>query len=116
MAESLTIARPYAEAAFKLARELGELPSWSDALSRLAAVAGADAAQEIISNPRLGDHQVAALIGDVAGQLSREQTNFVQVLAQNERLGVLPEIAHQFEALRNAEEACSMRRSSRPIR
>ncbi len=40
MAESLTIARPYAEAAFKLARELNALPSWSEALGRLAVVAG----------------------------------------------------------------------------
>ena len=40
MAESLTIARPYAEAAFKLALEQNALPSWSDALSRLAVAAG----------------------------------------------------------------------------
>lgn len=104
MAESLTIARPYAEAAFKLARELNALPSWSEALGRLAVVAGTDVAHELVGNPRLTTEQVAALIADAAGQLSPEQQNFVRVLAGNERIGVLPEIAQSYEALRNAHE------------
>lgn len=104
MAESLTIARPYAEAAFKIARELGALPSWSDALSRLAAVASTQVARELIGNPKITDAQVATVVADAAGALSPEQRNFVAVLAQNERLGVLPEIAAQFDALRNAHE------------
>lgn len=104
MAESLTIARPYAEAAFKLALELGALPSWSGALSRLSAVASNETARDLIGNPALSVPQVVALLSDTAGQLSAEQRNFVQVLAENERLGVLSEIAGQFEALRNAHE------------
>lgn len=104
MAESLTIARPYAEAAFKLAREMGALPAWSDALGRLAAVASNRVALELVGNPELTVAQVASVVADTAGQLSPEQRNFVQVLAENERLAVLPEIAGQFEALRNAHE------------
>ena len=104
MAESLTIARPYAEAAFKLACETGALPAWSEALGRLAVVAGTEVARELVGNPRLGTEQVAALIADAAGQLGPEQVNFVRVLAENERIGVMPEIASAFEALRNAHE------------
>ena len=104
MAESLTIARPYAEAAFKIARELGALPDWSDALSRLATVTATQVARELIADPKVGVTQVAALICDGAGSLSAEQRNFVTVLAENERLGVLPEIADHYEALRNAHE------------
>lgn len=104
MAESLTIARPYAEAAFKLATELGQLPSWSDALSRLAAVAGTGLARDLIGNPRLPAAQLASVLADTAGELSGEQRNFVQVLATNERLSVLADIAAQFEALRHAHE------------
>ena len=104
MAESLTIARPYAEAAFKLAREMNALPSWSEALGRLAVVAGTEVAHELVGNPRLSVGQVAGLIADAAGQLSPEQQNFVRVLAENERIGVLPEIASAYEALRNAHE------------
>ena len=104
MAESLTIARPYAEAAFKLARDAGALPQWSDALARLSAVVRSDGAHALIGNPRVTDAQVASIIGDVAGSLAPEQTNFVRVLAANERLVVLPEIVEVFEALRNAHE------------
>lgn len=104
MAESLTIARPYAEAAFKIARELDALPAWSDALSRLATVASTQVARELIGNPKITAAQVAGVFADAAGQLGSEQRNFVTVLAQNERLGVLPEIAAQFEALRNEHE------------
>lgn len=104
MAESLTIARPYAEAAFKIALELGALPAWSDALARLALVASSEASKEVVGNPALTATQVATLFAETAGQLSAEQRNFVQVLAENERLPVLPEIAQQFEGLRNAHE------------
>lgn len=104
MAEMLTIARPYAEAAFKLAREEAAMPSWSDALARLAAVVASPAAQDLIGNPRFTDNQVAALVADVAGTLTTEQRNFVELLASNERLSVLAEICEHFEGLRNAHE------------
>ena len=104
MAETLTIARPYAEAAFKLARDLGALPSWSDALARLASVASNDVARDLIGTPQLSVSQVATLLADAAGQLTPEQSNFVHVLADNERLSVLPEIASHFEGLRNEFE------------
>jgi len=104
MAESLTIARPYAEAAFKLAREHNALPSWSDALARLAVVAGTGVARELIGNPQLSNAQVAGVVADAAGQLGAEQNNFVRVLADNERLAVLPEISALFDELRNEHE------------
>ena len=104
MAESLTIARPYAEAAFKLANDLGQLPSWSDALSRLATVAGTDVARELVGNPALSVDRLAHLLADTAGELTAEQRNFVQVLASNERFPVMAEIDSQFETLRHAHE------------
>ena len=104
MAESLTLARPYADAAFKLAVEMNSLPAWSDAFSRLASVMRADEAQALIDNPRLSASSIGAVIGDAAGQLSKEQRNFVQILAENDRLSVLPEIASQFEEKRNRHE------------
>lgn len=104
MAESLTIARPYAEAAFQLARDTGSLSSWSDALARLAVVAGTEAARELIGNPRLSVEQVATVCADAAGAISDQQKNFVRVLAENDRIAVLPEVARLFEALRNEFE------------
>ena len=104
MAEALTIARPYAEAAFKIARDAGSFGPWSDALQRMAAIAASPIAQDLFGNPRVTTKQIAAVVADAAGQLSAEQGNFVQVLADNERLAVLPEIAQQFEVLRNKHE------------
>lgn len=104
MAESLTIARPYAEAALEIALEGNALASWAGALARLAVVAGTEVARELIGTPQLSNAQVAAVVADAAGQLAPEQKNFVQVLADNERLAVLPEISTLFDALRNAHE------------
>jgi F-type H+-transporting ATPase subunit delta len=104
MAESLTIARPYAEAAFKAALEHNALPAWSDALTRLAAVARTPEASALFGDPGVTAAQLASVVADVAGQLSPEQRNFVTLLAGNERLAVLPEIADSFGRLRNAHE------------
>lgn len=104
MAESLTIARPYAEAAFKLAQELGQLPSWSEALARLVAVTSTGVARDLVGNPALPSERLAGLLADTAGDLSPEQRNFVQILAVNERLAVMADIASQFEGLRHAHE------------
>jgi F-type H+-transporting ATPase subunit delta len=104
MAEALTIARPYAEAAFKLASEAGELPHWSEVLQRLAGVVRSADVRAVIGNPRVSDEQVAGLIGEVAGNLNAEQRSFLRVLAGNERLAVLPEIAESFERLKNESE------------
>lgn len=104
MAESLTIARPYAEAAFDAARDQGALAAWDDALARLARVAVRPEAQQLFGDPRVPPDQVAALLADVAQGLDAEQRNFVQLLARNERLGVLPQVSELFSRQRNAHE------------
>jgi F-type H+-transporting ATPase subunit delta len=104
MAELLTIARPYADAAFAIARDENALAQWSDTLSHLAQVMNTSTAGELIHNPRLEPDQIATLIAEAAGSLSASQRNFVRVLAENERLSVLPEIADQFRQRRNAAE------------
>jgi F-type H+-transporting ATPase subunit delta len=105
MAEPSTVARPYAEAAFKLADEAGALANWSGMLGSLAQV-GADArVRAAVADPNLPDAKVAGLfISILAGGLDGQAENFVRVLAQNDRLGLLPEIRAQFEALRNERE------------
>ncbi len=104
MAEALTIARPYAEAAFRLAREQGAMPSWNDALNRLASIAQAPEALGLIGDPNLTVTQLAGVFTDSAGMLTQEQKNFVTMLAQNDRLAVLPEIAGMFGRLQHAQE------------
>ena len=106
MAEPNTIARPYAEAAFRLADAQGKLADWSVALANLAAVAADERVRTVIGDPGLSDAQVAGLIiGVLSGKLSGEAENFVRVLAENGRLDVLAEIREQYEALKNERES-----------
>ncbi|MBL8470742.1 MAG: F0F1 ATP synthase subunit delta [Rhodocyclaceae bacterium] len=105
MAESLTIARPYAEAAFQLAKGANALGPWSDALARLSAVAADPLVQNCIGNPKVSADQLTKLFLEVAGSdLSTEQKNFVRVLVENDRIGVLPEIRDLYVELKNAHE------------
>src|SRR6266480_5702259 len=105
MAEPSTIARPYAEAVFKLADASGSLAKWSEMLAALAQVAADERVRAAVADPNLSDAQIAGLfITILAGKLSGEAENFVRVLAQNNRLPLLPEIHGQFEALKNERE------------
>jgi F-type H+-transporting ATPase subunit delta len=105
MAEPSTIARPYAEAVFKLADEGGKLGDWSAALAMLAQVAENDRIQATMDDPKQSAAQVAGLFLSVfAGKLSGDVENFVRVMAENRRLGLLGEVRRQFEALKNARE------------
>jgi F-type H+-transporting ATPase subunit delta len=105
MAEPSTIARPYAEAAFRLADAQGKLADWSAALANLAAVAADARVATAIGDPNLPAAKVAGMfVAILAGKLSGEMENFVRVLAENGRLEVLGEIRTQFEALKNERE------------
>jgi F-type H+-transporting ATPase subunit delta len=104
MAENITLARPYADAAFQLARGTNALGPWQQALDRMAAVAADAQMVECITNPRLLPAQVAQLFLDVVGSVSAEQQNFVRLLVDNERLQVLPEIRDLYVELKNGQE------------
>ncbi|MGH8638904.1 MAG: F0F1 ATP synthase subunit delta [Burkholderiales bacterium] len=105
MAEPSTIARPYAEAVFRLADSAGKLGAWSDMLANLSKVAADPAVAAALKDPNLSAPKAAGmLIGILSGQLSAEADNLVRVLADNRRLDVLPEIASQFEVLKNERE------------
>jgi len=105
MVEPSTIARPYAEAAFRLADQGGKLAEWSGALAALAQVSRDERVRAAIADPNLSPAKVAGLfISILAGKLSGEAENFVRVLAENGRLEVLAEIRTQFEARKNERE------------
>ena len=105
MAEPSTIARPYAEAVFKLADEGGKLADWSAALAMLAQVSENDRVQAAMNDPNQSAAQVAGLfVSILSGNLSGDAENFVRVMAENRRLGLLGEGRKQFEALKNERE------------
>ena len=105
MAENVTIARPYAEAAFQLARDENVLAGWADAIERMAAVAANPDMRACIDNPRLQAKDLAKLFLGVAGDcLTANQQNFARVLVENDRIDVLPEIRDLFLELKNDHE------------
>jgi len=105
MAEPSTIARPYAEAAFRLADAQGKLADWSAALANLSAVAADERVRASIGDPNVSAAKVAGLfLAILSGKLSGEAENFVRVLAENGRLEVLGEIRGQYEVLKNERE------------
>ncbi len=103
MAEPSTVARPYAEAAFKLAEGSGALAKWSEMLAGLATVSQDARVRAAVGDPNLPDAKVAGLFISILS-LSGDGENFIRVLAENGRLELLPQIREQFEALRNQRE------------
>jgi len=105
MSEALTIARPYAQAAFEEAQKQADLKGWSEALLSLAEAVCHPEVRALVTNPRATKSQVESLIGGLLGDKAKsEQSNFARVLVDNQRLLVLPEIAAIFEALRAEAE------------
>jgi F-type H+-transporting ATPase subunit delta len=104
MAEIATLARPYAEAVFRLAAGSGRLTAWSDALARMAQVAAHPDVQACISDPNLGADRLYSLFASLSGDLDAEAQNLLRVLIANDRLLLLPEIHALFEALKNERE------------
>ncbi|WP_374352430.1 F0F1 ATP synthase subunit delta [Chitinimonas sp.] len=105
MAELITVARPYAEAVFRLAKETNSLPSWSDALAVLAAAAHDPLAVEFAANPKFSASQVQQLLTELLGDRANLQvSNFLAAVLESHRFVLLPYIAELFEQLKAAEE------------
>ena len=105
MAELSTLARPYAKAAFEYAAEAGDLQSWSDSLAVAAAVTQHSVVEKLLSSPTYTAAQQAEKVIAVCGDtLSGKTLNFIQVLADNHRLRLLPQIYQQFEVLKANRE------------
>ena len=102
MAEITTIARPYAEAAFSLARDQNALPVWSQML-KLAATVVADARiADALDNPKLDAPAKESLLLSICGdRLNPEGRNFVRLLVEADRIALMPAIASLFDTLKD---------------
>lgn len=110
MADNNTIARPYARAVFELARKKKALPRWSEALIAAKDVLADGQVVKFLSNPSLSDEQRLEFLtglfrkaggkASILGGGSKEGLNFLKLLIEYGRVGVLPEISGKFEALK----------------
>jgi F-type H+-transporting ATPase subunit delta len=110
MAELSTIARPYAEALFESVRDDARgLEYWSGVVSLLAQVASMDDVLEAMGDPRLSDAQRTQLLtGLVPQELPAQVGNLVALVVENGRVAALPQVAEQFELLRNQQEGTAL--------
>ena len=94
MSELSTLARPYAEAVFRMAQGENDLAGWSSRVATLAAIVSDAQVARLIADPAVSADRIAALIIEVAGSdLGERGGNFVKVLSENDRLSLLPEIS-----------------------
>ena len=101
MAEKSTIARPYAVAAFGLAKEQNEMAKWSEMLGFAAIVVTDKTMQDYVNNPKVEQETLTRLMLEVCSdQLNELGKNFIKVLVANKRLSLLPEIALLYNELR----------------
>lgn len=99
MSQALTLARPYARAAFSLANEQGRLSQWSQLLGFASVVVAQPVMQGVLGNPRIAANDLIDLLlppGDVDPMFRQ----FLSVLADNRRVALLPEMAGLFDQLR----------------
>ena len=105
MAELATIARPYANAVFTLAKRETALDRWSSMLNVLAATTQHPTISALLDSPDMPGTAKAFRLAEVCGdELDDRGKKFLQSLADNDRLGLIGEIRTQFETLRAEEE------------
>ncbi|MFT3763305.1 MAG: F0F1 ATP synthase subunit delta [Pseudoxanthomonas sp.] len=102
MSQALTLARPYARAAFAIAKDEGGLAAWFDALGFAAQVAADPRVAALLPNPELADEDAIALLSPE--NTSETFKRFLALLAENRRLPELPEIAGLYAELRAEAE------------
>ncbi len=97
MAELMTLARPYARAAFDAARSNSQLAEWAEGLAVAAAIVGEPKIKQLLAAPGLTAAQKSAAFAETCGSaLNRQFNNFISVLAENKRLALLPYIQTLF--------------------
>ena len=114
MTTSSVVARPYAQAAFEYAHDGGVLAQWSDALALLSVVAADRRILALDRSPEFSAGQMVELLLAIGGEhFDPSIGNFLRLVVENGRLGILPDMATQFEQRRaRAEERIDAQVSS----
>jgi F-type H+-transporting ATPase subunit delta len=105
MAELTTVARPYAEAAFRSAVEAKDLAGYADCLKLMGAAAATREAASVLGNPRVSAREKAELLFSVAGrEVPETLQNLASALIDNQRASLLPFVSEHFERLQREHE------------
>lgn len=105
MAELATIARPYANAVFELAKRDNNLEQWARMLSVLDATIRHETVALLLDSPDMPANAKAYRLAEVCGdELDDRGKKFLQSLAEHDRLSLISEVREQFEELRAEEQ------------
>lgn len=103
MAEMMTLARPYAKAAFDYAQGSQRVADWSQALSIASQVSRDPQMSQFLATPGRSPAQLTEVMMQAVG-LDRTRAgdfyNLLQLMAENGRLALLPQVAFEFERLK----------------
>ncbi len=105
MAEAITVARPYAEAIFKLGVSADSLAQWSKILHLCASIAENDQIKLLIGNPTVSADKLGTIFLEIGrGKFSEEAKNLIKILTENKRILILPQISQLYEQLKAQHE------------
>jgi len=105
MSSITTLARPYAKAAFELAQDEQDLARWDAMLTLATEIVAHEAVAGLLDNPQVGAAAAAKLIADTAGEALNDRfRGYLGVLADYDRLALLPEITRLYRLLREDAE------------
>lgn len=104
MAEIGTIARPYAQAAFEVAKAEGQLAGWAGFLQNAAQLMGQEDVRQLAQNPKVLKNQLVSVFEGILKPTSESQKNFLYAVVDQSRLSALPAIYEMFEAHKNDYE------------
>jgi len=104
MSETLTLARPYARAAFASAQAGGSLADWSNNLGVAAQIVADPRVHSLVGDPRIGNADVVQLLLPPSDGTESPFAQFLTLLVENRRAGLLPDIAALFEELKRESE------------
>lgn len=105
MSELATLARPYAAAVFRKAKESAATEKWSQLLTLFSTIVSDEAMSAVLGNPKISRQDLLAAILDLCqGHIDEEGANFLKLLIHNDRMSLLPTIANLFEAYKADDE------------
>jgi F-type H+-transporting ATPase subunit delta len=105
MSSLTTLARPYAKAAFELARSDDNLAGWDDMLLAATAVTADDSMARWLQSPHSrAERAVEIIVEAMGGDVDPRFKGYLGVLADNDRLSLCNGISGLFEELRQEAE------------
>ena len=105
MSSLATLARPYAKAAFELARDEQALARWDEMLKLASEMATEDSMATLLESPHISNEEVVKIIMDTAGEaFDGRFRDFLSVLGSNGRLPLLAQVSRLFCQFREEAE------------